>query len=72
MQLSTFATVSAQSGRSLECPLLGTIAGSRASETVLRKKRAKRLDFRSHEVGEGPHSGSVLHVAVREQVEWQH
>ena len=48
--------------------MLGTIAGSSVSEIALRQKRAKRFDFRRYEIGEGPHSGSVLHVAVHEQV----
>ena len=48
--------------------MIGSIAGSSASEIPGRQKRAKGLDFRRHEIGEGPHSGGVLHVAVHEQV----
>ena len=38
------------------------------SDIAARQERAKRLDLRRHEIGEGPHSGVVLHVAVHEQV----
>src|SRR5262249_32437264 len=48
---------------------LGTIARSSASEIAARQQGAKRFDFRRYELGEGPHSGSVLHVVVHEQVE---
>src|SRR5262245_8969715 len=51
---------------------LATIARSAASEFGARQKRAKRLYFRRYELGEGPHSGCLLHVAVHEQIEGQY
>ena len=39
---------------------------------AIRQKRAKGLDFRRHEIGEGANAGCVLHVAVHEQVAGQH
>src|SRR5678816_1085683 len=45
---------------------LGHTAGLGAGAT--RQKRAKGLDLRRHKIGEGPHSGGVLHVTVHEQV----
>ncbi len=37
-----------------------------------RQKRAKGFDFRRHEIGERPHSGGALHVAVHKQVAGQY
>ena len=39
-----------------------------ASGIAVRQERAKQLDFRRHEIGEGAHSRSVLHVAVHEKI----
>ena len=39
---------------------------SSSGEIAIRQERAKRFDFRRHEIGESPYSGRVLHIPVHE------
>src|SRR5262245_20586386 len=41
---------------------------SSSRKISVRQECAKRLDFRRYEIGECPNSGSVLHIAVHEEV----